>query len=260
MPTALDPTTKQLPSYGTSDHYLGEKGKEYWSWQRGSGMFGARINSHKFRHLIRPSDTVIDFGCGGGFLLKTLECMERIGVEINPSAREHATSLGIKCYSEVSQVPDAAADVIVSDHALEHVPYPIGALKELRPKLKPDGRLALCVPINNWRLDKKYDPHDPNHHLHTWTPQLLGNSLSDAGYEVLEIYARIFAWPGKWTVATYGRLPYWMFSADLLLVWMVKGIWLGNFSDSARTYRRLSSDKSMWRFPLICENETCATN
>jgi SAM-dependent methyltransferase len=211
MPAASDSLTHESPSYGASDHYLGDKGKEYWAWQRGSGMFGARINAHKFRHLVRPVDTVIDFGCGGGFLLKTLECKQRIGIEINPYAREHAIALGILCYSDISQVPDATADLVVSDHALEHVPFPIGALRELRDKLKPEGRLALCVPINNWRHDRTYDPNDPNHHLHTWTPQLLGNSLHDAGYEVVEIYQRTFAWPGRLTVAAYGRLPYWMF-------------------------------------------------
>src|SRR3972149_5450563 len=204
-------TTPSLPAYGSSDHYFGEKGQRDWKWPRGSGLFGARITSPKFRHRIRPSDTVLDFGCGGGFLLSVLDCRHKSGVEINPFARDHAISQGIECYAQVSEVPDAIADVIVSDHALEHVPYPIGALAELRVKLKPGGLLAICVPIDNWRHHKKYDCRDPNHHLHTWTPQLLGNTLSDAGYEVLEIYARTFCWPKSWTVAAYGRLPYWMF-------------------------------------------------
>jgi hypothetical protein len=73
------------------------------------------------------------------------------------------------------------------------------------------GSLLLCVPIDNWRHQRHYDPHDINHHLHTWTPQLLGNTLVDAGYDALSIYARIFALPGARTVAAYGRLPYWLF-------------------------------------------------
>jgi hypothetical protein len=103
--------------------------------------------------------------------------------------------------------------VIVSDHALEHVPFPIGALRELRGKLKPGGVLALVVPIDNWRHHRRYDPADQNHHLHTWTPQLLGNTLAEAGYEVVSVRARVHAWPGKWTVAAYGRLPLWAFNA-----------------------------------------------
>jgi len=187
------------------------------------GVFGARINAHKFRHHIRPEDTVLDFGCGGGFLLKHLNCARRIGVEINPVAREHAVSLGVAGYAEVSEVPDQVADVIVSDHALEHVPFPIGALRELRTKLKRGGLLALVVPIDNWRHQKRYDPADQNHHLHTWTPQLLGNSLVEAGYQIVSVRARIYAWPGNWTVAAYGRLPLWMFNTLCFLYGSLTG-------------------------------------
>lgn len=199
--------------YGTSDHYLGEKGREYFAWQKAGGLFTGQINAHKFRHHIQPHHTVLDFGCGGGFLLKNFDCGRRIGVEINPFARESAAELGVECYPDVSGVPDAVADVIVSDHALEHVPFPIGALRDLRSKLKPGGVLALVVPIDNWRHQRRYDPTDKNHHLHTWSPQLLGNTLVEAGYEVVSAQARIHAWPGNWTVAAYGRLPLWVFNA-----------------------------------------------
>jgi SAM-dependent methyltransferase len=200
------------PAYGTSEHYLGEKGEEYFAWQRQGGLFAARINAHKFADHIRPEHTVLDFGCGGGFLLKTLTCARRIGVEINPVARRQAVELGVECYGQICEVPHGIADVIVSDHALEHVPFPIGALRELKGKLRPNGVLALVVPIDNWRRQRRYNPADRNHHLHTWTPQLMGNTLVEAGFEVLSVRARTFAWPGNWTVAAYGRLPFWLFS------------------------------------------------
>ena len=209
--SAIAPNSVADPSYGLSDHYLGAKGQEYFAWQGGGGHCAAMIHCRKFEQWIQPRHTVIDFGCGGGFLLARLNCKHRIGIEINPAAKEHAQSLGIECYSDASEISDAVADVIVSDHALEHVPYPIGALTTLRSKLKPGGVLSLCVPIDNWRIQRRYDPADLHHHLHTWTPQLLGNTLYEAGYNVTSIYARIFAWPGKWTVACYGRLPFAVF-------------------------------------------------
>jgi SAM-dependent methyltransferase len=207
------PMESSSPVYGASKHYLGKQGEEYFKWQSGTGHFGARINAHKFRHLVKESDTVIDFGCGGGFLLARLNCQRRLGVEINPAARKHAHDLGIECFASAEDVPDGIADLIISDHALEHVPYPIGALTTLRHKLKPAGLLSICVPIDNWRRERRYDRNDQNHHLHTWTPQLLGSSLFEAGFEVKSIHARIFAWPGRWTVACYGRLPYSVFRA-----------------------------------------------
>jgi SAM-dependent methyltransferase len=199
-------------TYGSADHYLGDKGKEYFAWQSGGGDFFARILVHRFQEFIKSSDTVLDFGCGGGFVLKEIPCARRIGIEINPVARQHALGLGIECHASVADVADGIADVVISNHALEHVPYPIGVLKELRPKFKPGGLLALCVPIDNFRLQRRYDSLDRNHHLHTWTAQLLGNTLVEAGYEIIAINYRVHCWPGKWTVAAYGRLPWWMFN------------------------------------------------
>ena len=102
-------------------------------------------------------------------------------------------------------------DIAISNHALEHIPFPIGALKELRAKMKPGGTLALCLPIDNWRHQKTYDRNNRDHHLHTWTAQLLGNTLAEAGWQPVAIDTWSHAWPGRWTVACYGRLPRWLF-------------------------------------------------
>ncbi len=194
-----------------SDHYLGEKGKAYFEWQGGGGAFFARIVAHAFRPHVGPSDTVLDFGCGGGFLLKVLECGRRVGVEVNPHARECALGLGVECHESLDEVPETSADVVISHHALEHVLDPIGVLKGLRERLKPGKCLVLCVPIDNFRLQKTYDPDDRNHHLFTWTAQLLGNCLAEAGFEVVSIRTRAHMWPRRWTVAAYGRLPRFLF-------------------------------------------------
>jgi SAM-dependent methyltransferase len=201
------------PDYGVSDHYLGDKGVKYYASQCGAGEFKAGIQSHTFAHLVKPTDVVLDFGCGGGFLLRAVNCARRIGIEINPVAREYARAMGVECHAQIADVSEGVADVIISNHALEHVPYPIGALRELRLRLKPGGLLALCVPVDNWRHHRRYDPEDRDHHLHTWTVQLLGNTLYEAGYRIESIRLWAHAWPGRWTVACYGRLPLWMFKA-----------------------------------------------
>jgi SAM-dependent methyltransferase len=199
------------PKYGASDHYIGERGKEYFAWQSGGGALAAQIQSHTFAQYVKHDNTVIDFGCGGGFLLAHLDCKRRYGVEINAIARQHAQSLGVHCVADAAALQDEIADVILTNHALEHVPYPIGALSTLRNKLRTEGLLIVCVPMESWRIHRKYDPSDSNHHLHTWTPQLLGNTLYEAGFEVVSVSGRVVAWPGRWTVACYGRLPYFLF-------------------------------------------------
>jgi len=169
-----------------------------------------------------------------------LACQRAIGIEINPAARRFAEEQGTEIYATVDECPDGIADIVISNHALEHVPYPIGALKALRQKLKADGTLALCVPIDNWRHEKAYIASEENHHLHTWSPLLLGHTLHDAGYTDIEAHARIFAWPGRWTVATYGRLPYWCFRQ--ICFWY--GWLTGRGWEVIATARRPASDLS----------------
>jgi SAM-dependent methyltransferase len=156
----------------------------------------------------------VDFGCGGGDLLRALECSGRIGVEINPIARQHASGMGIDCYADLAKIPDEVADVVISNHALEHIPCPIEALRQLRCKLKPDGILALSVPIDDWRSQRSYDPDDRNHHLYTWTAQLLGNLLQEAGFfvQARDISVRTHAWP-RYYPLLYTRLPLRWFNA-----------------------------------------------
>ena len=200
------------PLAEVSDHYLGEKGSSYFEWQGGAGEFFAQILAHRFRPYVNPTDVLVDFGCGGGFLLKALQCGRRIGIEVNPCARRHAIGLGIKCYETPDEIPPSTADVVISNHALEHVMNPISALKALRTTLRPGSCIVLCVPIENFRFAGRYDPEDRNHHLYTWTAQLLGNCLVEAGYEIVAIKYRIHMWPRRWTMACYNRFPLWLFN------------------------------------------------
>jgi SAM-dependent methyltransferase len=172
------------PSYGASDHYLDAKGREYLAWQDVGGVENGKFEARKFARFVRPDDVVLDFGCGAGNILRALTCARKIGVEVNPAARERCEQAGIACFPDVADVPAGIVDLALSNHALEHVPAPIEAMRQIRRTLKSGGRLAVCVPIDDWRTQKRFDPKDVNHHLYTWTPQLLGNALVEAGYRV----------------------------------------------------------------------------
>lgn len=184
-------TSMKDPTYGSSLHYKGESGERYFSWQNELGKINGIINARKFSNFILDSHEVLDFGCGGGHLLNSLKAKSKFGVEINEFARDSAAKYCTKVFESVEEVPDASVDVVISNHALEHVPYPIAALSELRRVLRPEGFLIIYLPIDDWRSQKKYDPTDINNHLNTWTPQLLGNSLKEAGFNPTQISFRI---------------------------------------------------------------------
>ena len=63
-----------MNKHHVSDHY----DDNYFEWQRKSGIFGGLANTFKFKRSITSTDTVIDFGCGGGFLLLNLNCSNRL--------------------------------------------------------------------------------------------------------------------------------------------------------------------------------------
>jgi SAM-dependent methyltransferase len=87
-----------------STHYLGTEGEEYFRWQGVKGDVWGIIGARNFQRYIREHDCVLDFGCGGGFVLKNLSCGRRIGVEVNPAARQVAKENGIECYSDLSEL------------------------------------------------------------------------------------------------------------------------------------------------------------
>ena len=47
--------------------------KYFNDYQKKIGEFGGIANTFKFKKYIKASDSILDFGCGGGFLLKNLE-------------------------------------------------------------------------------------------------------------------------------------------------------------------------------------------
>jgi SAM-dependent methyltransferase len=196
-----------------SAHYLGDQGKKYFAYQHQGGLLRGQLNARtKFARFVRPEHAVLDFGCGGGTLLANLACARKVGVEINPVAREEAKSNGVEVYESLELVPDGVLDLAVSNHALEHVFSPLEALRTLRPKLKATGQLVLVVPIDDWRVQRDFDASDIDHHLYTWTPRLLGNLLAEAGYHVKEISVLTHAWFPRWE-HWIGRLPTGVFDA-----------------------------------------------
>jgi SAM-dependent methyltransferase len=156
-------------------------------------------NMHLWQPYISADDDVLDFGCSGGFLLNALNAKKKIGVEINPHAREVAEKNGIGVYERLDQVPDKF-DKVISSHTLEHLPHPRQALLELKEKLRNENsQMLLLLPLEDWRSksNRVYRENDVNMHLYAWTPLLLGNLLSSCGIKVNDINVITHAWPTR---------------------------------------------------------------
>lgn len=192
-------------------HYSGARGEAYLDYQRRFGELGAQLNLFKFSDHVSAGDAVVDFGCGIGALLERLPAASRIGVEVSESARRDAEARDLQVVASASELESASADVVISNHALEHTLAPLDELRELLRVLRPGGKLVLWLPVDDWRGQRRPRP-DPNHHLYTWTPLLLANLLEEAGFEVEQCRVVTHAWPPF--TAFLSRLPRFLF--DLL--------------------------------------------
>jgi len=188
--------------------------QNYFAWQKTIGAFGGWANKTKFEKFIKPTDHVIDFGCGGGYLLKNFDCKTRTGIEINTNAHATARQNGVTIYGNMADVPDNSADVIVSNHALEHCEAPLNELRQLYSKLKPGGKIIFVVPCETYRY--KFRQGDINQHIYTWSPMCLGNLFQLANFKVITAEPYMHKWPPFYqTIAKIGGRPLFDFCARI---------------------------------------------
>ena len=160
---------------------------DYFEWQKSTAQHNIHFLKKRFSKFISKNSIVLDYGCGGGFLLNSLDCQEKIGFDINLHALNHLKELGIKSCNNLNEINENSIDIIISNHCLEHIPNPLASIKELKTKLKNNGQIILIVPHET--IGNNYKPRDINYHLHTWSPMTLGNLFSEAGFEVINVKA-----------------------------------------------------------------------
>lgn len=127
----------------------------------------------------QPGEQVVDVGSGAGLDSLIAGRMigptgRVIGVEMTPAmldkARHAADETGMaqvefrQGYAEALPVPDAWADVVISNGVLNLVPDKVAALREMARVLKPGGRLqigdiAVEIPV----------PDDAKREIDLWT-------------------------------------------------------------------------------------------
>ena len=166
--------------------------ESYFLWQKKLGVIGGKADVFKFVSFVNLNDTVLDFGCGGGYILSNLMCKKRVGIELNDTARQQAVENGIEVYKYSDEVPDNYCDLIISNHALEHTFNPYIELKSLYSKLKQNGMIVFIVPNEK---KKKWNPNDINKHLYTWSEINIGNLFAAAGYSVINVKEIYHRWP-----------------------------------------------------------------
>lgn len=181
--------------HNVSKHY----DENYFAWQKKIGNFGGKAETFKFKKTVKSDSTVLDFGCGGGYLLSNLDCKRKIGLEVNKAAYPEIIENGVEPFSSASEIfnkyGSGSIDLIISNHALEHTLNPLDELRSLYPLLKQNGVIHFVVPCDN--IYKKFEKNDINFHLYSWSPSNLGNLFTEAGFEVQLVRPYSHKWPPK---------------------------------------------------------------
>jgi 2-polyprenyl-3-methyl-5-hydroxy-6-metoxy-1,4-benzoquinol methylase len=149
--TTPRPETTQLGKYYQSEEYISHSGKS-------SGGIGfiyklARSFSLKWKKnkitSIQSEGSILDFGCGTGEFLNTMQQAgwNVTGVEPSPDARLKAEEINsIKIHPSLDELTNEKFDVITAWHVLEHVPDLTQTVQKLKSHLKKNGTLFIAVP------------------------------------------------------------------------------------------------------------------
>lgn len=170
----------------TEDLYVGEAGVHYYARRvdRRSALV-QKSRAMLFEDVVTPNSTVLDFGCGTGGVLRSLNVKLRLGVEISEMAAAEAAQCLDEVHKRLGEVADGSVDVVISCHALEHVDAPAEIIREIHRVLRPGGIVRIVVPCDMPLLissQRKWSPNDPDMHLFAWTPLTLGNLVHIGGF------------------------------------------------------------------------------
>jgi 2-polyprenyl-3-methyl-5-hydroxy-6-metoxy-1,4-benzoquinol methylase len=143
-----------------------------------------------------PGGRVLDVGCGAGEWLVTMRELgwQAEGVDFDPNAVKVAqlNGLDVRCGNlEEQNYAANSFDAVTLNHVIEHVPDPIGLLRECLRVLKPKGKLVLATPniasLGHRCFKEYWRGLEPPRHLHVMSPAAMRRLLSRAGFEQVTV-------------------------------------------------------------------------
>lgn len=142
-------------------------------------QFAREFRRHKYR-------SILDFGAGIGslaVLFRKTTGVAPLTLEVDSNQRAVLSRRGFDPRTSIDQLPHDI-NMVYTSNVLEHIPDDIGALRELKQHLSPDGRIIIFVPAFEmiWTtLDDKVG------HLRRYTKKTLTQHLNAAGFKVESI-------------------------------------------------------------------------
>lgn len=146
--------------------------------------------------LTRPTDTLVDIGCGRGGLVRRFApaVSKAIGIDASDAMVEIACEAApanaefIVGNLLAPPLPENSADFVVSRQLMEHLhPDDVpGHLEAVRKILRPGGRFLIETPsrlTGPWDISRGFTDLASGFHLREYTNAEMGSMLRAAGFE-----------------------------------------------------------------------------
>lgn len=151
------------------------------------------LTSAFFQKYVRPTDVVLDLGCGYGEFINHIHCRTKYGMDLNPRSPEFLAQdvhfLQQDCSTRWN-LPDASLDLVFTSNFFEHLPDKLAlrnTLREAHRCLKAGGRVVALGPNIKFVQGAYWDFWD---HFLCLTEASLGEGFENNGYRVVESHAR----------------------------------------------------------------------
>lgn len=144
------PGEAELDHFYDGEYYGADRSRFPWIVERAMSLF--RWDRLRVARGLQPGKA-LDIGCGRGWFLDNLRRRgwQVVGTELSETAAAYARKamkLEVRIGGELAgfRFPEGAFDLVSIFHVLEHIPDPLGTLREIRRIMAPGGRLSVQVP------------------------------------------------------------------------------------------------------------------
>jgi SAM-dependent methyltransferase len=139
------PSTQLLNYFYASDTYSCHKPNTSAEADRIASVQLKLIASHG---PYSPAKRFLDFGCGGGFLLRHAlrDGWSAMGFDVGKEAIKNCRDIQLPVTDTIADLPKHSFDVIVVNHVLEHIEELGTLLESMKSLLGPNGKLFIEVP------------------------------------------------------------------------------------------------------------------
>lgn len=161
----------------------------------------------RFLRRIAPGGRLLDVGCGPGHFLNDARAAgwQVVGLEPNPfNAAFARDAYGVEVHTgTLTEAPfePASFDVVSMMGVVEHLPDPVGGLKDLARLVRPGGGIFLLTQnIRSWLawlMGRRFVFTIPPEHVHYFSPATVRRLLDVTGFGLISLRTRETITPEK---------------------------------------------------------------